>query len=151
MDNLIQELPRTPIPRPSIYMTAMTCGVLASMMAQIVLADRGIEISSVWRDLLSADALHLSSAGVWWLMAAAAFLCGAVVAGALSRLPLPWHRLRLIRWIIGAAIVYGLAEIGHQAGALASEAPGAHLAVSLVALLAAALMAQFGAYFAVKR
>ncbi len=147
----IQELPRTELPRSLIYVTAMTCGVLAAMTAQIVLARNGIEISAVWRNLLSAEALQLRSAGVWWLMAAAAFLGGTAVAGALSRLPWPWHRLRLVRWVLGAAIVFALAEAGHQAATASTQPLGAHLAVSLLALCAAALIAQFGAYFAVKR
>jgi putative exporter of polyketide antibiotics len=84
-------------------------------------------------------------------MAGAAFLTGAIVAGALSRLPLPWRRLRLARWVLGAAIVYALAEAGHLATLAPNQSAPGHAAASIAALAAAALVAQFGAYFSVKR
>ena len=151
MQIAIRELPRTELPRPLIYVTATTCGVLAAMVAQILLVRSGIEVAGAWRNLLWAEALQLRSAGAWWLTAGAAFLASAAVAGALSRLPLPWHRLRLLRWILGTAIVFALAEVGHSAAITSSQAIRAQVAVSLVALCAAALVAQFAAYFAVKR
>jgi hypothetical protein len=147
----IRELPRTEMPRAAAYATGVTCGVLAAMAVQILMSRAGIELSNVWRNLLSAQALQLRSAGAWWLMAGSAFLVSAVVVAALSRLPLPWHRFRLLRWVLGAAVVFGLAEIGHLAADVSAPNGGAHVAVSLSALLAAALMSLFGAYFAAKR
>ena len=72
--------------------------------------------------------------------------------GALSRLPLPWYRFRLLRWLASAALVFGLAHVGHSA-ALQSAAGNVsvHVAATFAALCAAALMALFGAYFALKR
>jgi hypothetical protein len=151
MQNDIKELPRTGLPRALIYVTAITCGVLAAMVIQILLAHSGIELAGAWRALLSTQALQTRAAGAWWLMAGAAFLTGALVAGALSRLPLPWRRLRLLRWVMGAAVVYALAEAGHLATLAPGQSAPAHAAASLAALGAVALMAQFGAYFSVKR
>jgi len=74
-----------------------------------------------------------------------------LVAAALSRLPLPWHRFRLMRWVLGAAIVFALAEAGHIASTAGGHGGGAHAAVTLSTLVAAALVALFGAYFAMKR
>ncbi len=48
-------------------------------------------------------------------------------------------------------MVLGLAEVAHLAADVSVPAAGAHVAVSLAALLAAALMSLFGAYFAAKR
>ena len=147
----IRELPRTDVPRPLVYVTGMTAGVIAAMVVQIMLGRNGVELSGLWRNLFTAQALQLRSAGAWWLMEGAAFLAGAVVVAALSRLPWPWHRLRGLRWIIGIALVFALGEVGHIASTLESHGGGVHLAVTLAALCAAALIALFGAYFAVKR
>jgi hypothetical protein len=143
----------TDLPHALVLVTATTCGVMAAMVAQVLLARRGIELANVWRDLVSSRGLHLRGAGAWWVMAASGFLVGAAVAGAISRLPVPWVGFRLLRWIVGAAVVFALAHVGHSA-ALKAEAGGAvgvHVAASFGALCAAALMALFGAYFAAKR
>jgi hypothetical protein len=147
----IRELPRTEVPRPLVLIVATTCGVLAAIAAQIVLAQRGIELAGVWREFLSARGVHLRAAGAWWIMAATALLAGALVAGALSRSPLPWLGFRLPRWIVGGALVGVLAHIGHGAAMQAGVAVGIHAAASFAALCAAALTALFGAYFAAKR
>jgi hypothetical protein len=147
----IRELPRTEVPRALVYVTGVCYGVLAAIAVQIMLSRSGIELSDLWRNILSAQALQMRSAGAWWLMVGASFLVSALVVAALSRLPLPWHRFRLIRWVLGAAIVFALAEAGHIASTVGGHGGGAHAAVTLSTLVAAALVALFGAYFAMKR
>lgn len=151
MASPIRDVPRTELPLAASLTAAVVCGMFAALVAQIVLASRGVELSGVWRDLLSARGLQLRSAGAWWLMAASAFLVGAVVAGLLTRLPLPWVRLRLVRWLAGAGLVFALAHVGHSASLASDASVTVHVVASLAALLAAALMALFGAYFAAKR
>lgn len=146
----IRELPRTEIPRSLVLVAATTCGVLAAIAAQIALAQRGIELTSIWRDL-SPRGRQLSAAGAWWMIAASGLLVGAMVAAALSRFPLPWLRFRVIRWVLGAAIVATMAHIGHSAAAKAGVAVSIHFVASFAAICAAALAALFGAYFAAKR
>jgi hypothetical protein len=85
------------------------------------------------------------------MMAASAFLVGALVAAALSRLPLPWLNFRTLRWIAGAVVVAILAHIGHAAAMKAGVVVSIHVAASFAAVCAAGLMALFGAYFAAKR
>ena len=77
-----------------------------------------------WRELIAARGLQLRAAGAWWSMAASALLAGAAVAAALSRFPLPWLRLRALRWIAGAALVFALAHVGHSAAMKAGIAAG---------------------------
>src|SRR5215510_15756067 len=84
------------------------------------------------------------------VLAGAAFVVSAVVAAALSRLPLPWHRLRVLRWLAGAVVVFALAEVGHIAAITGGHGGGAHTAMSLAALAVAALVALFAAYFATR-
>jgi hypothetical protein len=150
MNKPIRELPRIEVPRALVLVTATTCGVLAAIAAQIVLARRGIELADMWREI-SGRGFHLRAAGGWWMPPGSALLVGAVVAGALSRYPLPWVSFRLLRWIAGAALVGVLAHIGHGAAMKAGVSVGIHSAASFAAVCAAALTALFGAYFAAKR
>jgi len=157
MKTPIRELPRIELPRSLVYVTSITCGVLAAIAVQIMLGRAGIELADTWRTVMSTQALQLRSAGPWWLIIGSAFLVSAIGAAALSRLPLPWDRFRTVRWVIGAAIVYALAEVGHMASATASHSAdgghtgGVHAAATLATLGAAALVALFGSYFAIKR
>ena len=151
MTTPIKELPRTELPPALVYVTGMCCGVLAAMAVQIMLSRSGIELVDLWRNILSAQALQIRSAGAWWLMIGSAFLVSAVVVAALSRLPLPWLRFRLLRWVLGTAIVFALAEAGHIASTAGSHGGGAQVLMTLASLGAAALVALFAGYFAIKR
>ncbi len=139
------DLPSADLPRPAVYVTGVTCGILVAIVVEILLSHAGIKL------LFSAQGLQVRSAGAWWLMAGSAFLTGAGVVAALSRLPLPWHRFRLLRWLLGAAVVFALAEVGRMAAEADGHRGGAFAAVMLAALLSCLLMSLFGAYFASKR
>ena len=136
--------------RTLVYVTGMTCGLLAAIAAEILLRRTGIEIADTWRSLASGQSLQMRAVSVFWLMIGSAFVVSAVVAAALSRLPPPWLRLRTLRWLAGAVIVFALAEVGHIAAITVGHGGGAHTAMSMVALVAAALVALFGAYFATR-
>jgi hypothetical protein len=151
MQTEIREAHHTDLPPALIYATAVVSGVLAAMAVQILLSRAGIDLAGVWSTLFSTSALQLRSAGTWWLMVGSAFLVSAMVAAALSRLPRPWHRFRLVRWLLAGALLFAITEIGRSATANAMPSMRVHVAVSFVALLAAALMALFGAFFAAKR
>ena len=69
----------------------------------------------------------------------------------MSRVTLPWRRLRLLRWSAGALTVFVLADIGHHATAFHPAEAAANTAASLAVLVVAALMALCGAYFTVRR
>jgi hypothetical protein len=92
----------------------------------------------------------MRAVSIFWLMIGSSFVVSAVVAAALSRLPPPWLRLRTLRWLASAALVFALAEVGHIAAITAGHGGGAHTAMSMLALMAAALVALFGAYFATR-
>jgi len=135
--------------RTLVYVTGMTCGVLAAIAAEILLRRTGVEIADTWRSLASGQ-LQMRAVSIFWLMIGSAFVVSAVVAAALSRLPPPWLRLRTLRWLAGAVLVFALAEAGHIAAITVGHGGGAHTAMSMVALAAAALVALFGAYFATR-
>ena len=136
--------------RALVYVTGITCGVLAAIAAEILLRRTGVEIADTWRSLASGQSLQIRAVSVFWLMIGSAFVASAVVAAALSRLPPPWLRLRTPRWLASAVLVFALAEAGHIAATTAGHGGGAHAAMSMVALAAAALVALFGAYFATR-
>lgn len=139
------------LPRGLIYTAALTCGVLAALALQIYLSRAGFDFVGLWANVFSTKAMQLRSAGPWWAIAGLAFVVSGATAAALSRLPLPWRRFRLLRWALGAVIVFVLADIGHSATASEGVGAGAAVAASLGALGIAALMAMFGAYFTVRR
>jgi hypothetical protein len=141
----------TPLASILVYATAVTCGVLAAIALQIQLAGVGYDLLSLGQNLSSVRELDLRAAGPWWAIAGLAFIVGGVTAAALSRLPLPWHRYRLLRWVASAALVFFLANIGHGAAALDPKGPGAFVLASLGGLAVAAIMALLGAYLTVKR
>ena len=94
-----------PLPTTLVYATALTCGVLAAMALQIQLGHSGYDLVGLWRDPSSLRAMQLRTAGPWWAIVGLAFIVGGVTAAALSRLPLPWRRFRLLRWVAGAILV----------------------------------------------
>jgi len=135
--------------RPLVYVTGMTCGVLAAIAAEILLRRTGVEIADTWRSLASGQ-LQMRAVSVFWLMIGSAFVVSAVVAAALSRLPPPWLRLRTLRWLASAVLVFALAEVGHIAAITVGHGGGAHTAMSMLALVIAALVALFAAHFATR-
>jgi hypothetical protein len=141
---------QTELSRALVYVTGMTCGVFAAMAAEILLRRTGVEIADTWRSIASGQSLEVRAVSVFWLMIGSAFVVSAVVAAALSRLPPPWLRLRTLRWLASAVLVFALAEVGHIAAITAGHGGGAHTAMSLLALVAAALVALFGAHFATR-
>jgi hypothetical protein len=145
-----RDLARLELPRVLIYSSALTCGVLAALALQIYLSRAGYDVVGLWDNLLSPKAMQLRTALPWWSIAGVAFIVSGAAAAALSRLPLPWRQFRLLRWLAGAAIVFVLADVGHSAAAPEGVDLGTNVAASLAALIVAALMAMFGAYFTVR-
>jgi hypothetical protein len=140
-----------PSPRVLIYVTALTCGVLAALALQIYLSRMGFDLVAAWVSPSSTRSMHLRIVGPWWAIVGAACIAGAAVAAELTRAPRPWRRFRPLRWVAGALIVFLRAEIGHSAGNATAAPAGAQVAASLSAMVAAALMALCGAYFTVQR
>ena len=141
---------QTELSRALVYVTSMTCGVLAAMATEILLRRTGVEIADTWHSIASGQSLQMRAVSIFWLMIGSSFVVSAVVAAALSRLPPPWLRLRTLRWLASAGLVFALAEVGHIAAITAGHGGGAHTAMSMLALVAAALVAMFGAYFATR-
>jgi hypothetical protein len=146
-----RELPSAVLRPTLIYAAALTCGVLAALALQMQLSHAGFDLATLWENLLSATGRQLRTTGPWWAIAGAAFITGGVVAAALSRLPLPWRRYRLLRWTAGALVVLLLAHVGHFEVAADDAGAGMTVAVRLIALVLAGLMAALGAYLALRR
>ena len=134
-----------------IYSAAILCGVVAALALQIALSRAGFDLAAVWENLFATGARQLRTTGPWWAIAGLAFITSGATAAALSRVPLPWRRFRLLRWVAGAGIVLLLADIGHSAAAPEGVGAGVNVAARLAALCLAALMAMLGAYLTVRR
>jgi len=146
-----RELSPTALPPALIYATAVTCGVLAALALEIYLTGAGFDLASLWENFFSSGTRDLRTTGPWWGIAGLAFVASGIMAAALSRLPPPWHRFRLLRWVVAAVIVLLIEDITHSAGGTEGVAAGVNVAVRLAALGVAAAMALAGAYVAVRR
>jgi putative copper export protein len=109
------------LPGILIYSVAITAGVLAALAVQIWFTHVGYDPVGMWQHLFSSRTLQLRAAGPWWVMAGAAFIASGATAAALSRLPLPWRRQRIVRWILGGLLIFALAHVGHSAPAAGTE------------------------------
>ena len=147
----IQARIKPPLPRAMILWTALTCAVLLALALQVVLSQRGIQITEAWRDVAAGTPPKMRSAMVWWVIAGASLAISAIVAGALNRFPPPWRRYRALRWIVGAAIVAALAEIAHGAALPEGAGPGVFLITTSASVVLAAVMALIGTFFAIRR
>jgi hypothetical protein len=115
------------------------------------LSSVGFGLAGLWETPFAGGAWQLRTVGPWWAIASVAFVTSGITAAAISRLPPPWQRFRLLRWVGGAVIVLVLAQMGHPSAAPEAVGAGVNVAVNLVALVVAAVMALLGAYVAVRR
>jgi hypothetical protein len=146
-----RDVSESPLPATLVYSTALTCAAIAGIAVQIELSRAGFDLVGVWEPRFFAQAMQLRTTGPWWAIAGAGFAVSGTIAAALSRLPLPWRRFRVLRWVLGTAIVALLADIGHHSAGL----PGGNMAGEtlngLAGLALAALMGIAGAYLTVRR
>jgi hypothetical protein len=139
---------RRELPGILIYSAAITVGVLAALAVQIWFIHAGYDPVGIF----SSKSLQLQAAGPLWGMGGAAFVTSGAIAAALSRLPLPWRRWRMIRWILGMALVFALAHVGHLGASAVTEVPvGGQVAVNFGSVIVAAVLALLGAFLATRR
>jgi hypothetical protein len=129
-------------------LSGMTAGVFATLAAQVLLNNRGIKVGTIWQNMSVGDPPNLRAALVWWVIAGSALVVGAAVAWVFMHWPMPWRRMRTLRWILAGLALFGLAHIAHEAVAPEGIGAMAQLGSTAAAVLLAALMAAFGAIFA---
>jgi hypothetical protein len=126
-------------------------GFLVAASAQVLLFHKNVELATMWHDVFASSTVQIKSALVWWLLAGTA-LVGGFVAAAVTRFLLTnWWPLRLLRWILGTALVAGLAAVGHAASEPAAIDSAAYVAANLSSMTASVLVASVGAFFAARR
>jgi hypothetical protein len=125
-------------------------GFLFAISAQVLLGQTHFELAAMWRDLFAAT-MQIRSALAWWLIAGTA-LAGGFLSAAVTRfLLMNWWPLRLLRWILGAAIVAGLGAVGHVASEPGDLDSASFVAANMSGMVAALLAAAVGAFFAARR
>jgi len=141
--------------RPSVRLLALATGTiggfLVALAVQILLGRMNVDIEAVWHDLFVASTIHVRSALAWWLIAGTALAGGFIAAAAARFLMLNWWPLRGLRWVLGAAMVAGLAAVGQVASEPSGLDAAAHVAANVAAMAAALISACLGAYFAARR
>jgi hypothetical protein len=130
-----------------MFAVGITSGTLAAMAANIVLAHAGFSLSE--EHTVSGTTLQFAS--VWWAIASVALVVSACIVAVMTRLPFPWKRFRLLRWVAGAIVVFVLADVGHMAGNASIGKIGVHVGLTIAALLSSALVSLLGCYLAAKR
>jgi hypothetical protein len=135
--------------RLSMLVAAVAGGIVTAMIVEILLARRGVELTSAWRGLLRGGGTQMHAALAWWSITGIAFLASFVIAATMSRVS--WLYFRSLRWLAAGALALALAIIADAVPLAAPEAAGHNALATLAALLAATVMGGFGAFFAVRR
>jgi hypothetical protein len=132
--------------RYSLLIAAVAGALLVTMIVQIELARRGLDLG-VGRTLLHGRQIHAAFA--WWAITGVAFFASFVIAAVTSRVS--WLYLRSLRWVAAVALALVLAVLADRAP-LSAPGTASHQALTVFgAMLAATMMAWFGAFFAVRR
>jgi hypothetical protein len=132
-------------------LSGMTAGIFATLATQVLLNNKGMQIGAVWQNVANGEPINLRAALVWWVIAGSALVIGAIAAGVLAHFPTPWRRFRVLRWVLAAIAVFVLAHVAHGANAPEGIKFSTQLTATAAAILIAALMAAFGAVFALRR
>jgi hypothetical protein len=149
-ENLMLE-EQLPSVRTLSFASGTIGGFLVAVSAQVMLGHMNVEMAAMWHDLLASSAIQIRSALLWWVLAGTA-LVGGFVAAAVARFLLTnWWPLRLLRWVLGAAIVAGLGAVGHVASQPPEIDSAAYVAANLSSIAASLLAASVGASFAAWR
>lgn len=131
--------------------TGTVCGLLVTLTLQVVLGHLNVEFNSMWHNLFASPTAQARSAMAWWLIAGTALVAGFITAAIARFLMLNWWPLRGPRWVLGAAIVVGLAAVGHMASEPSEFDATAHVAAGVAGMTVAMLTACLGAFFAARR
>ncbi len=142
-------MPPSPARRLSLFVAALTGGVMVAMTVEIMLARRGVEFTGALRGVLGGGSVRIHAALAWWAITGVAFVASFAIAAVMSRVS--WLYFRSLRWIAAAPLVLALASIGDLAPLSPPGAAAPHALATLAAMLAAMMMAWFGAFFAVRR
>jgi hypothetical protein len=134
--------------RLALVFAALIGGVVAAMAAEILLARHGIALTGTWRGLLHGGS-QMHAAMAWWSITGVAFITSFVIAAVTSRFS--WLYFRSLRWTAAVVLALALAAVANDIPPAEAGAAGTRALATLGAVLAAAMMAGFGAFFAVRR
>jgi len=129
-------------------LVGLTAGVLAALVVDVQLAAKDMSVATAWSQLVGGEPVRFASASALWAIAGIAFVAGAITAALLGKYPPPWRDQRVLRWIVGVLILFGLAHVAHGVSTPHGIEPGSAALAEISAIAVAAIMALFGAFFA---
>src|SRR5262249_13621442 len=88
-------MPLSPARRLSLFVAAMTGGVMVAMIVEIMLARRGVEFTGALRGLLGGGSVRMHAALAWWAITGVAFVASFAIAVVMSRVS--WLYFRSLR------------------------------------------------------
>ncbi len=141
---------RQSVSRMFIIAAAMSGGVLLAVTAQTALAQLGLDLGAVWREL-GPKADQLRAAFAWWLIAGICFVGGFLIAALAKYLLANPTSLIWLRWLAAAAAVAGLTIIAKKAVAPSDLRPIATVVLGVSVLCLAGVVSLLGAFFVVRR
>lgn len=133
--------------RLTIFASAVTCGVLVAIAAGLVAERLGFGLASAWGHGFPTNSDAVRSALGWWTIGGAGFV-GSFVAFRLLADPAERRIVRVLAWLLGAALFVLLAGVEHIAPTTTPSSLVVTLAVDLATFALALATALCGGYFA---
>ena len=136
------------VSRSVLVCIVLTSGAMFGMAAQSTLHHLGLDLGSVHRDFVVGWAAQSRSAlawWAWWLVLVAAVFVGPLSVAVTRFLAGHWWLWRGLQLVVAAAVVLGLAAIGHLHPAPLQLGASAGTGLGLVVVASCALLAVLGA------
>lgn len=138
--------------RVLVFGAAISGGVLLAIVAQVVLAQLGLDISAIWHAVKVSRAAQLRAATAWWLIAGITFIGGFAIAALVRYLVAnPLRISDRVGWAGGLLAIAGLTAVGSKATASHELGAAASVITGVAVLLAGGALSLLGAFFAMRR
>lgn len=131
---------------------AISGGVLLAIVAQVMLAQFGLDLTAIWRAVGVPRAAQLRAATAWWLIAGITFIAGFAIAALVRYVVANPGRIRSeLAWLGGAILVAGLTMVGRKATSTSEIGAFASVVTGVAVLAAGGALSLLGGIFAMRR
>jgi hypothetical protein len=138
--------------RTLVLGAAISGGVVLAIVAQVILAQLGLDIATIWHAVKVPRAAQLRAAMAWWLIAGITFMAGFAIAALVRYLVANPGRIPgWVAWVGGLVAVAGLTLVGGKATASNELGAFASVTTGVAVLVAGGALSLLGAFFAMRR